>query len=237
MSRDWPNPLAGALTGGRAVFDPHRGALVLGRVASVADPEGLSRVEVAWPLHADDDTMQATAWAPVATAFAGTDHGAFLLPGVGDVVVLGFLSSDPRSPVVLGSVWHGGTTPAESLPGDAVDRWVLTGRNGTRVAIVEGDGSPVISLTTPGGVSLTVSDEGGGTIEASTNGSTLTMTPSEVSIKSGTIKLDAGDITLSAGSVTVNAATATFSSVVTTQVMQATTVIATTYTPGAGNIL
>lgn len=230
MSRDWPDGL-------RATFDPRQGALILGRVQNVQDPEGIARVEVSYPLHADDDGMQSTAWAPVATAFAGADHGAFLLPNVDDVVVLGFLSNDPRSPVVLGSLWRGGAAPAESLSGDQVDKWVLTGRQGTRIAIEEGEGSPVISLTTPGGVSVTVSDEGGGTIEATAGGSTVTLTSSEVSITSGTVRIEAGEITLSAGSVAVDSALARFSGVITTQVLQATTVVATTYTPGAGNIL
>lgn len=233
MSRDWPglgtDPCAGP--------DPRRGALMLGRVESVQDPEGLSRVEVSFPLHADDDAMKSTAWAPVATAFAGADHGAFLLPGRGDVVVLGFLSSDPRAPVVLGSLWHGGATPAESLSGEQVDKWVLTGRQGTRIAIEEGEGSPVISLTTPGGVRVTVSDEGGGTVEASTGGSTVTLTPSEVSITSGSVTIDAGEITLSAGSVTVNTANATFSSAVTANAISTVTIVSGTYTTGAGNIL
>ena len=43
-------------------------------------------------------------------------------------------------------------------------------------------------------------------------------------------------MTLTAPMLTVDAAMATFSGVVQCQVMQATTVVATTYTPGAGNV-
>jgi hypothetical protein len=43
-------------------------------------------------------------------------------------------------------------------------------------------------------------------------------------------------VQVSAGQVTVNAAMSTFSGMVKCDVMQATTVIATTYTPGAGNV-
>ena len=237
MSRDWPHEADPAMPGGGAGIDPRRGDLVLARVESVADPEGMGRVEVNFPLHLVEDTMRARVWAPVATGFAGPGHGAFLLPGIGDVVVLGFLSRDTRSPVVLGAVWHGGATPVEKLPGDAVDRWVLTGRDGTRVAIVEGKGAPTIELSTPGGVRLTVTDEGGGQIEAKVGGTTLTLKPKEASLKSGSVSIDAGEFTLSAGSVSVNAAAANFSGVIIGSVVQTPTVVAGTYTTGAGNVL
>lgn len=232
MTLDWAS--AGA---GRTRFDPHRGALVLGRVESVEDREGLARVEVSFPLHADDDRMKSTAWAPVALPFAGANYGALTIPNVHDIVVLGFLSNDPRAPVVLGSVWHGGATPKETIPGAEVDRWVLTGRQGTEISIVEGGGAPVITLKTPGGVSVTVSDRNGGEIEARTGGSTLKLTPSEVSINTTTMTITATDLTINAPSTTVNAAQATFSSLISCNVAQSTTTIAATYTTGAGNVL
>ncbi|MGB8818842.1 MAG: phage baseplate assembly protein V [Rhizobiaceae bacterium] len=216
-----------------SLFTPRHG-LILAEVQSVSDPEGLARVEVVFPLDTED--AQTTAWAVVAMPFAGSNYGAFFVPNVGDVVVLAFLGHDARSPVVLGSVYHGRADPTESLPGSTVDRWVLTGRAGTRIAIVE-ESAATIELVTPGGASVTVSDDGGGTITAKTGGSTVTLTPSEVSIKSAKIALEAAQITMSAGMVKVDAGIAMFSSVVTANVMQTTTMIAATYTPGAGNIL
>ena len=65
----------------------HPASVMLGRVESVEDPDGLARVEVRFPMHVSDDDNASLVWAPVATAFAGSDYGAFLLPGVGDVVV------------------------------------------------------------------------------------------------------------------------------------------------------
>jgi hypothetical protein len=43
-------------------------------------------------------------------------------------------------------------------------------------------------------------------------------------------------MTVNAPQVTVNAAMTTFSGIVQCQVLQATTVVAATYTPGAGNV-
>jgi hypothetical protein len=46
----------------------------------------------------------------------------------------------------------------------------------------------------------------------------------------------AASMSVTAPQMSVNAAMATFSGIVNCQVLQATTVVATTYTPGAGNV-
>ena len=125
--------------------------MVLGRVQSVQDPENLARVEVSWPLNANDDDQIATGWAPVATPFAGANYGALMLPNVSDVVVISFLNGDARQPVILGSVWTGEEKPPETPGGDETDIWSMTGRAGTRMAIVEeSGGQPKVEITTPG---------------------------------------------------------------------------------------
>lgn len=231
MTDHWPSP------GLPGLFGPHdRGALVLGRVESIQDDEGLARVEVSYPLNDDAATLKLTAMAPIAQPFAGSQYGAFLVPNTGDVVVLGFLSNDFRSPVVLGSVWHGTAKSKESHAGEAVTHWALVSRQGSRIAMIE-DAAPKVEIKTPGGAVLTISDEGGGTITAKVGGSTLTATPSEITLKSGSIKIEAGEFTLTAGATSINTANANFSSAITSQVCTATTVVGATYTTGAGNVL
>lgn len=160
------------------------GSVVLGRVQAVTDPDNLARVEVRFPLHVDEESNASTAWAPVATSFAGDNHGAFMLPGVGDVVVLSFVGGDTRQPIVLGAIWNGEESPSETVGGDNTDRWVITSRAGTRIAIIEeSGGQPLVEITTPAGPMITLSDEGGGKIDLSTGGSTISMTPSAISIK------------------------------------------------------
>jgi len=216
---------------------PFGGALVLATVSNIQDPENLARVEVVFPLHADGDDAKTTAMAPIAQPFAGTDYGAFFVPNVGDVVVLGFLNNDSRAPIILGSVWHGQAAPSESSDAAETDRWAMKGRAGTRMAIVEEDGgSPSIELTTPGGTSLVLSDKGGGTITLKTGGSTLKLSPSEISTKTSTISQEGAEVSITAGSMSVEAPIADFSGVVSGQVGQMTTIIASTYTPGAGNV-
>ena len=131
--------------------------LELGEVVSVDDPEGLSRVEVRFlsrgPVADDktnEDHQDSTAWALVAAPVAGDRHGAFLIPDVGSRVVLGFVSGDHRYPVVLGSVWDGSMSIPDSLGGSgkSVDRWSFKGKAGTRIAMIEENGSSKIRRLT-----------------------------------------------------------------------------------------
>ena len=52
----------------------------------------------------------------------------------------------------------------------------------------------------------------------------------------GTVKVKAATVDVTAGTVKVNTAMATFSGVVKCEVLKATAVVSTSYTPGAGNI-
>ena len=212
----------------------------LGEVVSVEDRQNLSQVQVR--LFSFDGTanQDGPIWARVAVPFAGADRGAFLLPDVGDEVLVAFLQGDSRWPVVIGSLWNGAAAPPEQLggQGNRIDRWSLVGKAGTRIAIVEETAATAsISLETPGGASAILTDQGGGKVEIRAAGNTITIDSSGVSIQAAAkVNVQASQVEVSAGQVTVNAAMSSFSGVVRCEVLQATTVISTTYTPGAGNI-
>jgi hypothetical protein len=53
---------------------------------------------------------------------------------------------------------------------------------------------------------------------------------------SGSVTVDAGTVTINASTVTVNASMSRFSGVVQADTVIATSVVGTSYTPGAGNI-
>lgn len=216
----------------------HLRATHLAEVMSVEDPESQARVQVRLLSYDGPDSQDGPLWARVAAPFAGGDRGAFLLPDVGDEVLVTFVNGDPRMPVVVGSLWNGRDAPPETLGGDRVDRWTLVGKAGTRIAIEEeSSGSPTISLTTPGGVSYTLTDAGGGKAELRGGGNTVTVDPNGVNVQAAArVEVTAAQVEVNAGLVTVNAGVSTFSGIVQCDVLQATTVIATTYTPGAGNV-
>jgi uncharacterized protein involved in type VI secretion and phage assembly len=212
----------------------------LALVVSVKDPDSLSRVQVRL-LGFDGVTDQdAPVWARVATPFTGGKRGAFLIPDVGDEVLVTFVGGDSRLPVVVGGLWNGTDKAPETLggSGDRVDRWTLVGKAGTRIAIVEeGSGNATIKLTTPGNVSAELTQTGSGKIELKAAGSTVTIDTSGVSITTpSTVKVEASKVTVTAAQVSVDAALSKFSGIVKCDVLQATTVVATTYTPGAGTV-
>jgi uncharacterized protein involved in type VI secretion and phage assembly len=218
-------------------------AAFLAKVVGVQDPQNLARVQVR-VFNTDGATDQdAPVWARVAAPFGGSKRGGFFIPDVGDEVVVFYLAGDPRFPIVVGGLWNGNAKPPETLggDGDSVDRWTITGKAGTRVAIVEeSSGSPTIQFTTPGGLSGKMTDAGGGSIEfTDSSGTSVKIDSSGVTINAPSAKVQitaASEVDINAPQVNVNAAMSTFSGMVQCQVMQATTVIASTYTPGAGNI-
>jgi uncharacterized protein involved in type VI secretion and phage assembly len=171
--------------------------------------------------------------------FAGDRSGAFFVPDVGNEVLVQFINDDPRQAVVIGALWNGATGIPETLGGNGrrVDRWTITGKNGTRIAIVEDDSGARIELSTPGGVRGTLTDEAGGKIELTAAGSTITVDSNGVSVDTqGTVSVQASTADIQAGSVSVDAAVSRFSGAVTCDYLQANTVVAGTYTTGVGNI-
>lgn len=210
----------------------------LAEVVSVEDPDSLSRVQIRL-LSFDQVTDQdAEIWARVAVPFAGDDRGAFMIPDVGDEVLVTFVNGDTRFPVVIGSLWNGNTEIPDQIGGSRVDRWSIKGKEGTRIAIEEESAASArVLITTPGGASAELTDSGTGKIEFKISGTTLTMdqqgvtidTPMELTVQASTIRV-------SAGLVTVDAGMTIFSGVVQAQTVICSSIISASYTPGAGNI-
>ncbi len=217
------------------------GAL-LARVVSVQDPENHNRIQVRVYNTDGVNDQDGAVWARVVVPFAGSNRGAFFIPDVGDEVLVVYLSGDSRFPVVMGGLWNGHDSAPDSFggSGDSVDRWTITGRAGTKIAIVEDSTGPTIQFTTPGQLSGKMTDSGGGSIEFTDASQTsVKIDSSGVTINAPTAQVQvtaASSMSITAPQLSVNAAMATFSGVVQCQVMQATTVVASTYTPGAGNI-
>jgi uncharacterized protein involved in type VI secretion and phage assembly len=206
-------------------------------VTSVQDPDRKSRIQV--QIIGADADGDALLWARVAVPFAGDNRGAFLIPDVGDEVIVHFIGGDPRFPVVCGALWNGQTAVPETIAGDRIDRWTLTGRNGTRIAIIEeNQGQEKVEIETPTGQKATLTDASGGKIELATaGGSRLTMDSAGVKITtSGKFEVQASSIKMTAGQVNVDTALAKFSLAVKCEMLTTTSVVSKSYTPGAGNI-
>jgi uncharacterized protein involved in type VI secretion and phage assembly len=216
------------------------GGSYLARVVAVNDPEGIGRVKIRLLSFDGGDEQDAEIWARVAVPFAGNNRGAFFIPDIDDEVLVSFVNGDPRQPIVIGGLWSGSAEVPEALGGggDSVDRWTITGKAGTRIAIVEEQpGDATISFTTPGGVSGELTDAGGGKIEFRIGGTTVTHDNQGVTVNTGmNVTVQATQVEISAAMVTVNAAMSRFSGVVQADTVISNSVISASYTPGAGNI-
>ena len=118
------------------------------------------------------------------------------------------------------------------------DLKVLRSRNGVKITLDDTSGQEKLILETPGGQKLTLRD-GPGTVEVvDSNGNSIKMEPSGITINAAAkVTVTAGaQVEINAGMVTVNAAMSKFSGVIQCDTMIATTVVGTSYTPGAGNI-
>jgi uncharacterized protein involved in type VI secretion and phage assembly len=207
-------------------------------VTDIKDDASQGRVRVKLPWSPDGGSGGYEAWARVATLMAGDNRGSWFMPDKGDEVLVAFAAGNPSSPFVIGMLWNGQDHPPESMDGDELnDIKKIRSRNGVAITLDDKQGQERFVVETPGGQTVTLRD-GPGSIELTDqNGNTVTLDQSGVSVQtSSTVQVQASSVTITAGDVTVNAGMSTFSGTVQAPTFIATSVVGTTYTPGAGNI-
>jgi phage gp45-like len=139
-------------------------------------------------------------------------QAAAMLPPVGAEVWVEFEGGDPRHPIWTGFLWDSSEAPPLTA-GDVV----LRTRAGHRLVL--SDSGNEVTLTHPGGATVKLDASGG--IEVSA-GSTVRVTASKVEVQAGAIELEAGMVEAS--------------DVLKCETLVANSVVASSYTPGAGNI-
>jgi Rhs element Vgr protein len=167
------------------------------------DPDGEDRIRVRLPLvSASEDGV----WARLATLDAGDQRGTFFRPEIDDEVVVGFLDSDPRFPVVLGQC-HSSAKPAPETATD--DNHIKGYVSRSKLKLTFDDDKKVVTLETPAGNRLTLSEDGKKVSLADQNGSSITLDDSGITLKSGKdivlkasgdLKVDGTNVTFSAQS-------------------------------------
>ncbi len=203
------------------------------------DPGGIGQVKITLPWSPDTAGEQYETWSRVATLMGGNNRGSWFIPDVGDEVLVAFEGGDPRRPYVVGGLWNGKDKPPESMDGAGKNfKKVLRSRNGVKVTLDDTDGHETLTLETPGGQVMKLSD-GPGAIEISdSNGNSIKLQSSGITIQSSAkVSITASQVAVSAGLVQADAGMSKFSGVVQTPTAIATAVVGTSYTPGAGNLL
>lgn len=209
----------------------------LAKVVDIADPERLNRVQVRLLAFDAVEGQDAPLWARVVCPFAGADRGAFFMPDVDDEVLVVFLQGDPRYPLVMGGLWNGSSTAPAELANEGNRFKRIRSRSGVTVTLDDQQGQEQLVLETPGGQRLTLSDGPGKVTVEDSNGNRVVMEAARISFTaSAELKIDAPQVRISAGMVSVDTAMAKFSGIVKCEVLQATAVVSSSYTPGAGNI-
>lgn len=99
-------------------------------------------------------------------------------------------------------------------------------------------GKDQLIIETAAGQRITLLDSPGSILVEDANGNSVRLEPSGITIQaSAKVVLAASQLEVSAAMVTVNAGMAKFSGVVQADTLIANSVIASSYTPGTGNIL
>ena len=199
--------------------DGRRHGLAIGIVVDTHDPDGRGRVKVRLPAFADELVV----WARVAAPGAGNRRGAWLPPARGDEVVVVFEDGDPRQPVVLGALWSG----KDELPESSAGEWVIESPAGARVRFGAADGHALMLTTESGNL---VELRGDGAVLISGGGCSVELQGGKVVIQGGTsVEIAAGRVHLASGDVVVDG-------VLKCDTLVANSVVASSYTPGAGNV-
>jgi type VI secretion system secreted protein VgrG len=87
-------------------------AVVVGPAGEQVFTDKYARVKVQffWDREGKKDE-KSSCWIRVAAPHAGSSPGGFILPEVGDEVVVAFLEGDPDQPIIVGSVWNAEKPP------------------------------------------------------------------------------------------------------------------------------
>jgi len=159
------------------------------------DPDAFFRIQVNLPSSAEN---QDGIWARLANFYATSGAGAGFFPEVGDEVVVGFLESDPRYPIILGSLYSSGK-PAANTPADN-NNYLKTIITKSKLKISFDDEKKITKIETPGGNSITLNDDAKSIEIVDQNSNSLKMTSSGINLQSNK------DITLTAtGNITLDA--------------------------------
>lgn len=146
--------------------------VVTGIVTNIDDPQNMGRAKVMFPWL--DDKLESN-WARVSGIGAGKDRGFYIMPEVGDEVLVAFEQGNFNFPYIIGNLWNGKDGPP--------DNGVKNGK--VQIRTLKSREGHVIRLSDePGKKFIEIEDSAGGThIKLNADDKSLT-------VKSG------GDITL-----------------------------------------
>lgn len=174
-------PLASGWTAGVA-------GLHVGLVLKLdADPEGHYKIQVSVPVM---KAATAGVWARLSTYYGSAGFGAFVIPEIGDEVILGFFNNDPSCPVILGSLYSSKHVPPYELTAANNFKALVTR---SKLKMEFDDDKKVITFITPGNNKVVISDDTRSILLQDQNSNKVELSPSGILLDSPK------DITIKAG--------------------------------------
>jgi phage baseplate assembly protein gpV len=152
---------------------------------------------------------------------------SWFLPKVGDEVVVAFEHGDVSLPIVVGSLW----SSADSLPDSGQERTERTTIRTRSGAVIRVEDAPA-----PAPATITVDTGGGDSIRIGPVGIEIRSSGNVVVSAAARIEINAAIVEINAGTLVADAGLARFSGVVQCDTLIANSVVASSYTPGAGNV-
>ena len=147
--------------------------VVTGIVKNLSDPDGQGRIELQFPWLSDSVR---SSWAPVASALAGKERGAFFMPEIDDEVLVAFEHGDVNHPFIVGFLWNGVDTPPETTNQNRV----IKTPGGHQLRFEDTDGAKKVVLKSNGGHHVEI-DDSAETITIKTNSGNHFIVLSEAS--------------------------------------------------------
>jgi type VI secretion system secreted protein VgrG len=168
-------------------------------VLDVNDEESLGRVRVQFPWQTiGEDNSEQTPWVRVSSPYTGGDKGFYVIPEVGDQVLVDFENSDPAKPYVVGGFYHGKAKPSFFDP-ENNQKAVIQTRAGNKILIDDKGGSEKITIANPSKNTITI-DASGPSISISSSGGKIFLSSDEITLDAKNIKLNGSEkIEITAG--------------------------------------
>ncbi|WP_160717582.1 type VI secretion system tip protein VgrG [Chitinophaga solisilvae] len=206
MEPEWYTEKLPQHTGAAMLVPPVHG-LQTGIVAQLKDdPAGEDRILIKIPMV---DISGEGVWARIATLDAGKERGSFFRPDIGDEVLVGFITNDPREAIVLGML-NSSKKPAPLSAKDENKEKGFFFASKMKILFQEEDKS--MTLETPAGNRIVLSEKEKGITLEDQNGNKLVMNADGITLETAkkiTLKSSGGDIELQGVNIK-NAAQAQF---------------------------
>lgn len=152
---------------------------------SNASDWGMVKVEFPWLTNTEESS-----WARIVSPGGSAERGFYILPEVGDEVLVVFEQGDINRPYVLGGLWNGKDKPPEAIAnvvkGGKVETRLWKSRVGHAITMIDESGKEMVEIVTQKGHTITL-DDGNQKMELKTTGGhtvTLDDASKTITIKS-----------------------------------------------------